>query len=67
MYLNITKKLFDLVLVTLGRSKEGKEIFSLQFVCGLSGITVEIPHKRTHLHNAATVSHVATQLGTIKC
>lgn len=58
-----TKKPYDMITVLLDRTKEGKSIFSLKSVCGLSGVSVEPPRK-SHIpsqgHNCQNYGHSAS-------
>lgn len=62
MYHHITKATFDMVLVILDRTREGKDIFNLKYVCGLYRISVEPPRKSQYpsqCHNCQSYGHSA--------
>lgn len=62
MHHQYTKRPFDMVLVTLDRTRQGKDIFSLKTVCGLSGVSVETPRKShypSQCHNCQNYGHSA--------
>ncbi|KAJ0175544.1 hypothetical protein K1T71_008703 [Dendrolimus kikuchii] len=57
-----TKSPLNLVLVVLDLSPEGKKIFDLEKVCGLSGLRVERPHEKHTLrqcHRCQLYGHSA--------
>lgn len=57
-----TRQPFDLIMVVLDLSKEGKDIFNITTVCGLSGIVVEPPRRNGMLsqcHRCQLYGHSA--------
>lgn len=62
MYSGKDRSPYDLVLVVLDRSPEGKAIFNLKTVCGLSGLDVQAPFRNgapSQCHNCQLYGHAA--------